>query len=507
MKKQVYWEDELLYTSYNAKKESKLIFVADLRLYLFNNKQLDVAGGFARVSFDGSMTYENAINSDETIEYRQIEGIESKEELLKWKEILSIRSFSYMKRSTSYLAWVWAKRASNEFLQDESKHFLFSPHKHQICDENEELFWAFNSALFQGYSFNYADPSITYSDVYYYDMKSFYSAILYYKNFPYTMRKKKKADYAEFVEKKKSYYGEFCISVKEADEYLYYLGSSFQSTDKKLIGWFNNIDIDFINKLCGITNIKCLRLYEVKLKPISLNVQKGIYRVYNEKENAPNKKTKSFYKGILQRLVGIYQTRKTFTTETVWNNERREFERIPKDKPDTWDDIKSRLAFKMEYAVGVWIQSYARLILLEARLAVGDNAIYGDIDSIMFYGEENIERIHEITRNHFFGIADDFTLGMFKLEAHCFQLKIIERKWYCYSYVAEDGEFNFEVKASGADNDIIRDYLKTKDNPVEAFTNIFPENVKPYKQLYIDENGIMGYKYVGSSKEDLSYGI
>ena len=70
MKKQVYWEDELLYTSYNAKKESKLIFVADLHLYLFNNKHLDVAGGFARVNFDGTMIYENAVNSDETIEYR-----------------------------------------------------------------------------------------------------------------------------------------------------------------------------------------------------------------------------------------------------------------------------------------------------------------------------------------------------------------------------------------------------------------------------------------------------
>lgn len=502
MKKQVYWEDELLYTSYNATKESKLIFVADLHLYLFNNKQLDIAGGFARTNFDGTMIYENAINSDETIEYRQIEGIDSKEELLKWKEVLSIRSFSYMKRSTSYLAWTWAKRASNDFLQNESKYFLFSPHKNQICGNNEELFWAFNSALFQGYSFNYADLEITYEDVYYYDMKSFYSAILYYKNFPYTMRKKEKTDYAEFVENKKSYYGEFCISLKEVDEYLYYFGNSFIATDKKLIGWFNDVDIDFINKLCGIENIKCFRLYEVKLKPISLNVQRGIRRVYNAKENAPNQKTKSFYKGILQRLVGIYQTRKTYTSETVWNNERREFERIKKDKPESWDEIKERLAFKMEYAVGVWIQSYARLILLEARLAVGTNAIYGDIDSIMFFGEENIERIHEITHKHFSKANKEFTLGMFKLEAHCFQIKIIERKWYCYSYATENGEFVYEVKASGADNEIIRKFLDTKDNPVESFTNIFPKDVKPYKQLYINEKGIMGYKYIGSRETE-----
>lgn len=529
MKITYYWEDEKIKTTYRypkdgeeLPKEKKIVFTKNLIMWLYNHKEIEIGSQyFCRSSFVKEMVGEFAISKDGLCEYRQVEDIESKEELLKWSEVLET-PLGRMKRSLTYLIWTWANRDSNQYFIQEGKkkNYTFKPYsKKQLYYDKQDLYVGFSNALFCGYSFNNCNPDKVYENVYYYDMSSFYAAIMYFMTFPAGFVAD---DPKNFLELKKnsskyiSYYGQFIINIPEENynEFLEQYDGWYNRKAGKLVGWFNDIDIKFIQKLTGIddSNIYCIELYKVFLQSLT-DFKRGISVAYQCKEASPKGSyQKKAFKLVLEKLCGSFQRRKTYTSKAIWNPEKREFE---KEKiKDKWENINERgrnfgrkfsTSDSYEYSTGVWIQSYARLILLEVKEAVGNDALYGDIDSIIFKNKENIEKIRNVVSKYFTLIKKGINLGSFKNEVGgerpCLKLKVLGKKWYAYSFKDESGNDDFVVKCSGAKPEIVKEYLKGFDNPIEMFSKTFPSNVRPYVKIK-KANGIMEYCYTNWTDEE-----
>jgi len=106
----VYWEKEVVETN---QSKTSIYFMENLKLFVENHKDIKFYNVFAKRS-SGNLLYLEATNEDKTIIYRQIEGINSKEDLVEWREILSTgrkRKLTYyqMKYNLPKLAFNWLK--------------------------------------------------------------------------------------------------------------------------------------------------------------------------------------------------------------------------------------------------------------------------------------------------------------------------------------------------------------------------------------------------------------
>ena len=525
MKIYYYWEDEKIKTSYyypegEAPEFKKVVFVPNLIMWLYNHKEIEIGNDyFCRCDNSGSLVGEKAVSKDGLCEYRQIEGIETKEDLIEWSAALDT-PLSRMKRSLTHLIWNWANRDSNKIFGDGKKNYAFkSNFSKQIFCDNQELYVAFSRALFYGFAFNNCNPDKVYENVYYYDMSSFYSAIMHYMNFPRKFIKVPSEDYKELLKLVKEkpfydYYGHFVIDIPEENynEFLEKYGSLYNRKIGKLAGYFNHEDLLFIKRICKLEKLRmrCFELFKVETFTLSSDIRRGIAVAYQHKEAAQKgSKEKKIYKLVLERLCGCYQKRKTYTTKCIWNQEKRHFE-VEKTS-EKWKDLNKRWKSKKEpyyeYSVGVWIQSYARLILSEVWEKIGDDALYGDIDSIIFKNKENIEKIRDVVSQYFPLIKKGINLGNFKNEVGgerpCLKLKVLGKKWYAYSFKDESGNDDFIVKCSGAKPEIVKEYLKSFDNPIEMFSQTFPSNVRPYVKIEINkETDQMEYCYTNWIDEE-----
>ena len=474
----VFWEDETtpIYKNYDNNKI--IVFVGNLKMFMFNHKEIKFESVFPENVEEKD--YFEAVDSDGII-YRHLHGAETKEDLIEWCEVCKKMyknpkySYSHMKINIEHIAFNWAKSRMKD---EETGHSYLAPKMKEICSDNKELYEAFSSTYFNGYFFNNCDPNKVYKNVYSYDFKSNHSAIMYYEKFPKNFIKTNPLDFNDMKKKKLHFYGLFTFQLNKRVKYLEQFGARYNPMLNQVTGYFNDIDYEFFNELCGIKHVSCGKLWKVELDDLSLETKVCIARLFCLKERISKGKTRDFVKAALEKIYG----------ETV---KRRTYEDI------TWEELRAKKRRTYEYSTGVWTVSYCRLKLLKIQKAIGDDAIYGDIDSIKFCNAKHKRVIDEINKK----IPKDFPLGLLGFEYLAKEFKALSQKTYCAA--TEDG---LEIRCAGANREIVQNYFESLEEPVKNFTRDFPADIKPYKTVTI-ENDKMVYKWISSADTKMTFTI
>lgn len=263
-------------------------------------------------------------NEDKTIEWREIDGINTKEEFIalisiyfslskrkRWEPIkynVPHIMFNYLLKSLAEEGYLPVKKNGKPY---------FPGVYYNTWHENEELYQALNSAYKAGYLFNRCDPNTIYNNIYIYDFKAFHEALLYYMEFPKRFTKVQ-PDYS--LDNLDSYYGEFTISIKKDHPYLRQFGLLYNSTQLLLKGWFNDIDIRFIDALVGIERIKTKTLYKVEMDRLPQSMLTAL-RVCFDWREAEEGIEKDLFKQGYEKFCGEAGRRRFYPTRLNYDEE------------------------------------------------------------------------------------------------------------------------------------------------------------------------------------------
>lgn len=497
----IYWNDDLVADTKNRhSKVKKLIYVEDLEMFRYNQvKQGQKFYNVIARSEDRILIYQME-NEDGSIVWRQIEDIHSKEEfealVQLYFSIGKTRRWENVKFNVPRMMYDWLLKFCVYQgilpMGEKSKKPYFPGITWETWHNNEELFNALNSSYKAGYTFNYTDNESVYHDINIYDFKAFHEALLYYMDFP---RKFNKVDKREW-ENLDNYYGYFKIIVKEDNEFLQRFGKLYNSTFLELKGWFNNIDINFITSLVGVERIQCKALYEVEMKRLPQKYLEFLRYCFEFRESVKDPMYKKFIKLGYEKACGQCGRKRFYSQILEYNEETQSFyddEGIKNKKHNKYDfDAISNDRTKCwgpDLSWNVWVNSYARLILLTLKDKFG--GIYGDTDSIFTPNE--ITGFY-LSQEHKDNCEKGFILGLLEKKGKAFDFKCLGLKRYCWR-----SENKFEVKMSGANNDIIRNYC---NGSVDRFTACFPSGVNPYKYVRINRLGYKEYAWRGTINDD-----
>lgn len=202
---------------------------------------------------------------------------------------------------------------------------------------------------------------------------------------------------------------------------------------------------------------------------------------------------------------------------TVYRDEEKnEFIRERAEEP-TFEDMINRIkksALPMQ--VGIWTAAYSWAEEVNMILDLGpENVVYGDTDCVKFINKEELVNIIEkhnkeinkevkMISNKRNMLETSPKIGRWKDEGVFTQFKAIGVKWYLFN-----SEKGLEVKAAGADNKVLINWLKEQDDPFEVFTKemnvpkLF-KNVsisRENKTVHISYNNYMGDQLVKELNE------
>lgn len=495
----VYWEDDLIYDTKDRHGDKKLIFKKNLEIYRYNEvlRGQKFYNVFARS--DNSTLIYSMTNEDKTIEWREIDGINTKEEFIalisiyfslskrkRWEPIkynVPHIMFNYLLKSLAEEGYLPVKKNGKPY---------FPGVYYNTWHENEELYQALNSAYKAGYLFNRCDPNTIYNNIYIYDFKAFHEALLYYMEFPKRFIKVQ-ADYS--LDNLDSYYGEFTISIKKDHPYLRQFGLLYNSTQLILKGWFNDIDIRFIDALVGIERIKTKTLYKVEMDRLPQSMLTAL-RVCFDWREAEEGIEKDLFKQGYEKFCGEAGRRRFYPTRLNYDEENQTFFTKEGKKNMSYNTYnfkeidEDRKNHGLDLSWNVWVNSYARRILL--TICQNNNGFYVDTDSC--FSDHKIEDIY-FSEEHRKNCKAGFALGAFELKSVAKDFKCLGFKRY--GWIDQDNKTH--IKMSRADNDIVKNYV---NGDLKRFTDVFPQTVAPYKYVRINNEGFKEYAWRGSASED-----
>ena len=500
----VFWENDLIWdTKDRHGKLKELYFYENLEIFRYNEvlKGQKFYNVFAKS--DDSVLIYSMTNEDESIEWRQIEGIKSKEEFITLVNLVNeIGQYKCFRWSTiKYSAASIMFKCLKRLLAIETPYCKFKKNQSDVyfsgvCywntwHENEELYNALMSSYKAGYLFNECDEDKIYSNTYIYDFTAFHEALLYYKDFP---QKFTKISPSTNLNNITNFYGNFDIKIREHNDYLFSFGKMYNQEVGRLSGWFNDIDFSFIEQLCGIKDYSIKTLYSYKSGRLSDNMRGALAYCFNLRESYAGLE-KQIIKLGYEKFCGEAGRRRFYPSHLEYDEDNQSFY----DEEGRKNKVYQEYSFEemdndinnhgLDLAWNVWVNSYAREIILSLKKIT--NAYYGDTDSVM--GNKEIKSYY-LSEEHKKNCENGFLLGRLKLEAKANQFKVISKKWYAYNT-----DTDTIVKCSGADNNIIKDYIG-KD--LSKFTKSFPLGINPYKYVRINANGEKEYAWRGEENED-----
>lgn len=496
----VFYEDTLIYdTNDRHGRLKKLIFKENLEIYRYNQvlKGEKFFNVFAKSDKD-TLIY-SMTNEDKSIEWRQIDGIKSKEEftmlLNLYFSVSKTKRWERIKYNVPYIMYNYLlKKLANEGMLKKKQNGTpyFEGVYYNTWHGNEQLYHALVSGYKAGYTFNECDPNKIYTNVIIEDFKAFHEALLYYKDFPKRFIKVQ-SDYN--IARLDHYYGEFIIQIERDDPYLRCFGKLYNSERKELRGWFNEIDFDFINNLVGIKAWKAKYLYKVEMDRLPRSVRNALLICFNWRESVDGIQ-KQLVKQGYEKFCGYAGRRRFFEYNLNYDEENQTFydsegRKLKKKQDFNFEEMDKDLSkHGLDLSWNVWVNSYARWILLALKQRYG--GIYGDTDSIMRESNEPI--VFYLSEEHKRNCERGFILGKLEFKGQAEQFKAVNFKQYAW---IEKG--NTTVKMSGANNDIVKDYIGTD---LTKFNSNFPVGVNPYKYIRINAKGEKEYAWRGSASED-----
>lgn len=155
------------------------------------------------------------------------------------------------------------------------------------------------------------------------------------------------------------------------------------SADSLIIA-MTDIDFNICQHCYSWDDVEFFNVYEFTLDYLPKPIIKSIIELYKKKtelkgvEGSENEYLKS--KGMLNSVYGMSVTdivRDEIIYEDEWSKEKADIE----TKLEEYNNSKQRFLY---YPWGVWVTAYARKNLWTGILAIGDDYIYSDTDSIKF---------------------------------------------------------------------------------------------------------------------------
>ena len=419
-------------------------------------------------------------------------------------------------------------KASDQWFDIVEKYYLKSPWANNFREsllpkskEELDLYLRVNKASF--YFTNPVFINKTLEDVRGYDISSSHLGFILRKKYPSTEARKVEGNEVFKILDKDWYawIGEFeFIGLKEKIKLPIDLRKfGYLNDDDNWVLILTNAHWSAFKRLFGCEKVIPRNFFCFENKELQRNYAKMANTLYEEKEHYkknPDHYVSSIFKFRTELPFGQSIKNPVWHWTVYRDEEKNEFIREQVEEP-TFEELISRIkksALPMQ--VGIWTAAYSWAEEVNMILDLGpENVVYGDTDCVKFINKvelvdiiekhnKEIDKEVKIISNKRKMLETNLKIGRWKDEGVFTQFKAIGVKWYLFN-----SEKGLEVKAAGADNKILINWLKEQDNPFEEFTKemcvpkLF-KNVsinREKKTVYISYNNYMGDQLIRELNE------
>lgn len=282
----------------------------------------------------------------------------------------------------------------------------------------------------------------------------------------------------------------------------------------KLTTTITNVDLTIINRVYDYDSIQFANVYAYRKGYLPKAIIEAVITLFQNKSTLKGEAGKELEaqlsKELLNSTYGMMVT-DVVKNKVEYNNKTDSWETNIRDVEDEIEGYNKQDRRFLYYPWGVFVSAYARLNLWYAIIAVREDYVYSDTDSVKFTNPKKYEKFFEqynkmvdmklqrVVSIHR-GIAmDDFkpvdpttgeiaSLGHFEVDGYYKRFKTIGAKMY----LAETQDEELEVTVSGLNKNQGREYLiDHSENNAQAF-ELFKNNMTIPKEY----SGKMTHKYI-----------
>lgn len=295
-----------------------------------------------------------------------------------------------------------------------------------------------------------------------------------------------------------------------------------QPVEHEYNSWFislTNVDIEWFKNCFEWDDCLCNYLYYAQQRPFTFDLKdyaKMFHDLYDIKEAySKGSFAKEISKFRAQLCFGQPIKQVDYPSEVYYDEEINDFQEREKEVKKTFSEIVSDFCKRgIPMYVGLWVAAYARKEFFMVLYKIGfENVIYGDTDSVKFIGKEGIKiieehnkenknRLREINKKrNLLGYNDK--IGQWIDEGDLSAFKAIGTKWY----VTIDMKGELDVKASGADVEVLKKWLNEQRMPLQAF-DYSMEVFGLFHEIKIGNNGKgIVFRYKNKMDKDIKKDI
>lgn len=282
----------------------------------------------------------------------------------------------------------------------------------------------------------------------------------------------------------------------------------------KLMTTITNVDLAIINRVYDYDSIQFANVYAYRRGYLPKAIIEAVISLFQNKSTLKGEAGKELEaqlsKELLNSTYGMMVT-DVVKNKVEYNNNTDSWETNIRDVEDEIEGYNKKDRRFLYYPWGVFVSAYARWNLWYAILAVGEDYVYSDTDSVKFTNPKKYEKFFEhynkmidiklqrVANIHRGITMDDFkpvdpttgeiaSLGHFEIDGYYKRFKTIGAKMY----LAETQEEELEVTVSGLNKNQGREYLiDHSENNAQAF-ELFKNNMTIPKEY----SGKMTHKYI-----------
>ena len=282
----------------------------------------------------------------------------------------------------------------------------------------------------------------------------------------------------------------------------------------KLMTTITNVDLEIINRVYDYDRIEFANVYAYRKGYLPKAILDSVITLFHDKSTLKGEEGKALEaqlsKELLNSTYGMMVT-DVVKNKVEYNNKTDSWETNIRNVEKEINNYNNQDRRFLYYPWGIFVSAYARLNLWYAILAVGEDYVYSDTDSVKFTNPEKykgffkqynkmvdfkLQRVASMNRGitmDAFNPVDSTTgeiasLGHFEIDGYYKRFKTIGAKMY----LAETQDEELEVTVSGLNKNQGRDYLlEHSENNEQAF-ELFKDTMTIPKEY----SGKMTHKYI-----------
>ena len=369
------------------------------------------------------------------------------------------------------------------------------------------------------------------ADVVSYDITSSYPSVMVTEQYPMSEGKEvtftKDMTYQDYLKEHLLIFdAKFTNLIRKENVYEDYLSESkCQMVDAsinngrvqgahKLMTTITNVDLTIINRVYDYDSIQFANVYAYRKGYLPKAIIESVITLFQNKSTLKGEAGKELEaqlsKELLNSTYGMMVT-DVVRNKVEYNSETGSWETNIGDIEEGIDDYNNNSKRFLYYPWGVFVSAYARLNLWYAILAVREDYVYSDTDSVKFTNPEKYEvwfeqynkmvdmKLQRVVSIHRGFTMGDFkpvdpttgeiaSLGHFEVDGYYKRFKTIGAKMY----LAETQDEELEVTVSGLNKNQGREYLiEHSENNAQAF-ELFNNKMTIPKE----HSGKMTHKYI-----------